>query len=184
MIRLKRLMNGEEDPYLTATQISRGTTVLDCTLGLGSEAIVASFAVGSQGKVTAIEENPIVGFVVKTGLSTYNSGHSLINEAMQRIHVQIGNHYDRLKKLSDNQFDVVYFDPMFEKSIDESTGIQPLSPFASLSRLTETTIKEAKRVARNRVVLKAHYQSSLFTELGFYQVKRKTALFHYGYIEL
>src|SRR4051812_38181721 len=45
MIRLKRLMNGEEDPYLTAAQISRGTTVLDCTLGLGAEAIVASFAV-------------------------------------------------------------------------------------------------------------------------------------------
>ena len=35
-----------------------------------------------------------------------------------------------------------------------------------------TRIKRAKRVARHRVVVKAHYQDSIFEDLGLTRIKR------------
>ena len=64
MIRIKRIINGESDPYFVAGDITAGSTVLDCTLGLGADAIVASFAVGQSGKVVALEDNRFIAFLV------------------------------------------------------------------------------------------------------------------------
>ena len=50
MFRVKRLMRGEHDPFVQATQLESGMTVLDCTLGMASDSIVASYMVGESGK--------------------------------------------------------------------------------------------------------------------------------------
>ncbi len=184
MVRTKRLMNGEEDPYIAAAKIERGSSILDCTLGLGSDAIIASYVSGPGGEIRAIEENPIVSFIVEQGLLQWESGIELMDAAMKRIHIQTGNHLEVLKTLTDNSFDVVYFDPMFEERIEESEGMKGLAQFASHEDLQLETIVQAKRVARNRVVLKDHFQSKRFEQLGFTTIKRKTSLFHYGYIQL
>ncbi|KMY50498.1 class I SAM-dependent methyltransferase [Peribacillus loiseleuriae] len=184
MVRIKRIMNGEEDPYITAAGIERGSSILDCTLGLGADAIVASYVSGPIGEIRAIEENPIVSFIVGQGLSRWESGIELMDAAMRRIDINTGNHHEVLKTLTDNSFDVVYFDPMFTERIEESEGMEGLAQFASYGDLLEETIEQAKRVAKNRVVLKDHFRSKRFEQLGFTTVKRKTSLFHYGYIQL
>ena len=56
---------------------------------------------------------------------------------------------------------------MFEESILESDGIRTLTHFAVTHSLTEEIIEEAKRVARNRVVLKDHFRSLRFEQFGF-----------------
>lgn len=183
MVRIKRIMNGESDPYLDAGNISVGSTVLDCTLGLGADAIVASFAVGQNGKVVALEDNRFIAFLVALGLKTWEDGEDGILEAMRRIEVKQIHHYEALKQLADHSVDVVYFDPMFDDSIIESKGIRELTHLASTYSLSEKTIQEAKRVARKRVVLKDHFRSPRFEQFGFNVKKRKTAKFHYGYIE-
>lgn len=56
MFRVKRVLRGEKDPLIEAAQLKPGDSFLDCTLGLGSDAITASCATGANGKVAGIEK--------------------------------------------------------------------------------------------------------------------------------
>lgn len=183
MFRIKRLIKGEHDPLVDATLLKAGSTFLDCTLGLASDSIVASFVVGEGGKVTGIEGNPYLGYIVKKGLQKWESGSLLINEAMYRIKVIQKRSLEVLKSLPNNSYDCVYFDPMFEEHILESDGIKALSKFAIYEELTFELMEEAIRVAKERVVLKDHFRSSRFKRFDFQVFERKTAKFHFGVIE-
>lgn len=185
MFRVKRLLRGEKDPLIEATQLQPGDSFLDCTLGLGSDAITASMRVGTNGRVVGIEKNPMTALLVREGLNTWETGVREADEAMKRISVVSGDSIEQLKKLSDESFDVVYFDPMFEETIQESASIAPLRHAAEHHFDHEIAVQEALRVARKRVVLKDHWKSTRFLadSYQFHVLKRKTAQFHYGYIE-
>ncbi|MFC4322757.1 class I SAM-dependent methyltransferase [Litchfieldia salsa] len=184
MFRIKRISKGDHDPFLKITDLSNGDTLLDCTLGLGSDSIVASYAVGNTGGVVGLEANRYVAYVVSKGLKEWDSGNKGMNDAMSRIRVFNKDHLNFMQECDDNSFDVVYFDPMFEEGIFESNGIKGLNNLAMKSGITASVIKEAKRVARKRIVLKDHWKSQSFQDLGFEVVKRKSAKFHYGSISL
>ncbi|MGM0755306.1 MAG: class I SAM-dependent methyltransferase [Bacillota bacterium] len=186
MFRVKRLLRGEKDPLIEAAQLKPGDSVLDCTLGLGSDAITASCAAGPNGKVVGIEKNPMTALLVREGLNTWETGVGEADEAMKRISVISGDSIEQLKKLPNRSFDIVYFDPMFEETIQESTSIAPLRHAAEYHFDHEMAMQEAIRVARKRVVLKDHWKSSRFTadSYQFQVIKRKTAQFHYGYIQI
>ncbi|WP_224925895.1 class I SAM-dependent methyltransferase [Bacillus pumilus] len=185
MFRVKRLLREEKDPLIEAAQLKPGDSFLDCTLGLGSDAMTASFAVGRKGKTVGIEKNPITALLVREGLNTWETGIEEADEAMKRISVISGDSIEQLKKYPDGSFDVVYFDPMFEETIQESTSIAPLRHAAEHDFDHEAAVLEALRVARKRVVLKDHWKSTRFKadSYQFQVIKRKTAQFHYGYIE-
>ncbi|RXI97929.1 protein-L-IsoD(D-D) O-methyltransferase [Anaerobacillus alkaliphilus] len=183
MFRVKRILKGEGDPYLQATKLTSGMSVLDCTLGLASDSILSSVVVGNNGKVVGIEGNRYLAYLVREGLVTWDSGIREMNEAMQRIEVVSANHLDYLRHEKTNAYDVVYFDPMFEVKI-ESEGINAIRKLAVYQDLDEETIEEAKRVARSRIVLKDHWQSSRFQRFNFQVYKRTTSQFHYASIEI
>jgi len=183
MFRIKRLINGEHDPFVEAAQIHAGSSLLDCTLGLASDSIVASFVAGQSGIVTGIEGNPYLSYIVHTGLKTWESGKMEINQAMAQIDVINDMSLNFLKSLPDNSYDCVYFDPMFEEQILESDGIKALSKFAVYVEMTQELIDEANRVAKERVILKDHFRSMRFEKFNFRVHKRKTAKFHFGVIE-
>lgn len=184
MFRLKRLQKGESDPLIFASDLKEGDRFLDCTLGLGSDSIIASYAAGETGRVTAAEANPFVAYLVEKGLSKWETGIAEFDKSMRRIQVIGMNHAKYLQSLDTNSYDVVYFDPMFEEQIDESNGIEQLRFLSVHQEITEDIIKEAKRVAKKRIVLKNHYKSSSFEKLGFHVYKRKSAKFHFGVIEI
>jgi predicted methyltransferase len=184
MFRMKRLMKGEEDPLIKAAGLTSGMSFLDCTLGLGSDSIVASYIVGEHGKIVAVEGNELLTYLVKVGLHSWDSGIEDFNHAMQRINVVHNQNLDYLKSCSSNSFDIVYFDPMFEEAIDESQGISALKNIAIYSELTHEVIEEAKRVASKKVILKDHWKSERFLRFGFTVLKRKTAKFHFGILVL
>lgn len=183
MFRIKRLMKGESDPLVEAAKLEAGMCFLDCSLGLGSDSIVASYVVGLKGFITGIEARPELSYIVKTGLKSWNSGYYSIDQAMANIKVVEGYSLDFLKTLEDNSFDCVYFDPMFDESILESDGIRGLSHFAVYEGLSKETIDNALRVAKQRVILKDHFRSTRFDEFGFEVHRRKSAKFHFGVIE-
>lgn len=183
MFRLKRLLNGEHDPFLQATGLEEGMTMLDCTLGLAADSIVASFAVGENGQVIGVEADQFLAFIVSCGLQVWDSGIPQVNEAMKRIQLHFTHCAEFLKTQPDNNFDVVYFDPMFEEPVIESDGIKSLSQFALHEDLDDKIINEALRVTRKRVVLKDHFRSSRFERYGFEVIRRKSAKFHYGILE-
>ncbi len=85
MFRIKRLMNGEHDPFLEACGLKEGMRVLDCTVGLASDSIISSYAVGEMGEVIGAEANRYLAFLVKEGLKDWDSHSDEMNDAMRRI---------------------------------------------------------------------------------------------------
>lgn len=183
MFRIKRLINGEHDPFADAAKLEKGMSFLDCTLGLASDSIVASYLVGENGTVTGTEGQKYLAYVVKEGLLSWESGFEVMNKAMARIKVIHINSLDYLRSLPNEAVDCVYFDPMFEESILESDGIKALGHLALYQDLNTETINEALRVAKRRVILKDHYKSKRFEAYGFVAHRRKTAKFHFGVLE-
>ncbi|MEK8127054.1 class I SAM-dependent methyltransferase [Paenibacillus filicis] len=181
-IRVKRLLKGEHDPVLELCGISPGDRVVDCTAGLGSDALVFSYAVGAEGAVVALESAPVPGFLLTQGTKTYHSDVPGLNEAMRRIDVRTVDHLEFLRKQPDDSFDIVYFDPMFRKPITESASIRAIRGIADDRALSEEAIHEAKRVAARAVVLKEHRDSQEFERLGFTVERRPSTKIAYGVI--
>jgi hypothetical protein len=183
-LRIKNLQTGNSDQMINAMRLSPGDVVLDCTLGLGTDAIVASYALGASGRVTGLESSPIVTELVWRGLAAYNPEDPAVASAMRRIEVVCAEHIDYLHRLPDKSVDIVYFDPMFRRPVQESSGIAPLRLLANHTPVTSDAINEAKRVARKRVVLKEAANSREFLRLGFQSFCGGTySSVMFGYIE-
>jgi hypothetical protein len=166
-VRVKRLRKGERDPLVELTDCRPGDRVLDCTAGLGSDAIVFSYAAGPEGHVTALESEPVLCAVVREGLQTYETEHADVNEAMRRIEIRCADHGAYLAGLPDKSLDIVYFDPMFRRPVHDSAALQPLRGLANPEALNPDAVRHAVRVARKAVVLKEHKDSGEFERLGF-----------------
>ena len=165
-VRIKRLREGQSDRMVAAMDLSPGMTVLDCTLGLGADAIVAAYAVGSAGRVAGLEACAPLAALVRYGLTHYRGG-TWLSEAMGRIEVAAGDHRRVLPRLPDGSYDVVYFDPMFRRPLVRSSGMAPLRHLVETAPLDPRSVAEALRVARRRVVLKERRDSAEFARLGF-----------------
>ena len=182
MVRAKRLLKKENDALIEAAELTAGMSFLDCTMGLGADSVIASLTVGNSGRVTALEDSLILYLLTKEGLLSYDVNIEVISEAMKNIEVLHEDHEIYLKTLPDNSFDIVYFDPMFEEEISDSESLRAISAVTNTENLSETAINEAKRVAAKKVVLKDHFRSKRFEQLGFIQQIRKTSKVHYGVI--
>ncbi|MGG1661311.1 class I SAM-dependent methyltransferase [Brevibacillus sp. NRS-1366] len=182
--RIKRLMRGDTDTMLAVCQIHPGDTVLDATLGLGADSIVFSYATGVEGKVVGIESERVLAIMVKDGLRHWSSDSEVLMEAMRRIEVRCNNHLEELKGLSDRSFDVVYFDPMFEMTVQSSSGIAGVREFANQQPLCEEAVSEALRVARKRVVLKEGKTGRMYERFGFIPFRSGGQQVVYSYKEI
>lgn len=183
MFRVKQFLKTGYDPLIDTAKLTKGMTFLDCTLGLASDSLVAKLAVGKEGRVIGLEANATVAAIVKEGLQTWNEGGPEMLAAMKAIEVIHAKHYDYLLTLEDNSVDVVYFDPMFEQHLSDSTGIKGLKQFACHDDLSEETLREAYRVCSGRIVLKDHWKSTRFDRFPFHVMRRQHSAFHYGYIK-
>lgn len=180
LIRLIQLGRGESDRFLSATELQQGDTFLDATLGLGTDALVAAWKVGNEGRVIAIEHSAILAALIREGLSSLAHGllPSVKNpekakawlalaEAARRIEVLWGDHKDFLANSESASVDVIYFDPMFRHTREQSSSIRPLHQLSNPQPLQKDVIFHANRVARKRVVLKERKESDEFSRLGF-----------------
>lgn len=182
--RIKRLMRGDTDTMLVACQIQPGYRILDATMGLGADAIVFSHAAGVHGRVVGIESERLIAILVEDGLRYWTSEATELCEAMRRVEVRCANHLDVLRKLPDHAFDVVYFDPMFEVTVQSSTGIAGIRELANPESLHEDAIREAMRVASKRVVIKEGKTSRLHERFGFTPVRVRGQHVVYSYKEI
>lgn len=183
MFRFKRLLNGELDPLIEVAELKEGDTFLDCTLGLASDSLIASFAVGTAGKVLGLEKDVDIAFIVKEGLKKFPTNIIELEEVMNRIEVQEADAVAYLRSVPDNAWDIVYIDPMFTAPIEESTNFTRLREVGSNGELTQEWVDEAYRVAKRRVVIKDHFNSPVFKAFHFKQIIRPNTKFHFGYLE-
>ncbi|HFI0041990.1 TPA: class I SAM-dependent methyltransferase [Streptococcus suis] len=176
MLRIK----SGRDPLLELVGEGR-QTLLDCTMGLASDSIVLASA-GHQ--VTALESSRLIHFIVSKGLKEFDSGKSEVNQAMKSIQTIWTDSLTYLKDQADQSVDVIYLDPMFSHDITESDNLDGLKPFADYTTLSEEFLSECKRVARKKIIIKAHFRDKVFEEFSFIRHVRPNQKFHYGEIIL
>ena len=174
-----RILNGR-DPLLEALACPTGASVLDATMGMASDSLVMQYF-GYQ--VTALESNPLVHLIVSDGLSRFVMEDSRFTQAMRDLVTYCQDYQTYLAQVKDKSIDCVYFDPMFKVGIEESKNLDGIRLLANRQPLTEEALEQAKRVARHRVVVKAHYQDPIFEDLGLTRIKRPNTKFHYGYYQ-
>jgi hypothetical protein len=85
---------------------------------------------------------------------------------MGRIEVINSKAESLFARLPDESFDVVYFDPMFRHSRRKSSAMELLRILGNTTPVSGETVREALRIARLRVVVKAGRGSRVFDELG------------------
>lgn len=160
-VRWQRVVQrGEADNFLKALAIVPGQRVLDCTLGLAADALLASHAVGKTGLVVGLEASPLLYFLTSRGIRSYPGKFPALTKDLRRIRVVQAEAGRYLKEQPDDSFDVVYFDPMFRIPVKKSSAMAPLRPLAYEKRLSTETVRDALRVAP-RVVIKERSEEIL-----------------------
>jgi hypothetical protein len=138
----------DRDPFFEAAGIRPGDAVLDCTLGLGADALVAAVGAGPAGRVVGIEGSaPLAAW----------TGEGLARSALpgaERVEVRVGDHAALLASLPDRSFDVVCFDPMFRHARAQPGGFDVVRALADARPLSREAVDEARRVARRWVLVK------------------------------
>lgn len=180
--RLKRIVKGETDPLIDTAQLVNGDRFLDCTLGLGSDSIIASFIAGDTGCVYGVEGDADIAFITGRGLKSYDSHSDELIKAMNRVRVIHMDAVSFLESQPDASWDVVYIDPMFSAPIEESSNFTPLRKVGLQSKLSKKWVEEAKRVSKRRVVVKDRFDSPVFDTFNFVRQIRPNTKFHFGYI--
>lgn len=166
--RVRTLKRGGSDHLVEACGLQPGMRFLDCTLGLASDSLVASFVTGPAGKVVGLEASPVLYKMVSSGLREYEIDDSDITAALRRIEPRYGKAEELMPAFPADSFDVVYFDPMFRRPIGNSSSMQPLRPATYHKPLDRTMVEMALRLAP-KVVVKER-EDDLLRSLGAREV--------------
>jgi 16S rRNA G966 N2-methylase RsmD len=143
----------ENDNFLTALNVRPGQRVLDCTVGLAADALLASCAVGEAGKVVGLEASLPLWFLTSRGVQAYRGTIPELARDLHRVEIIHGEASAYLRSLSEDSFDAVYFDPMFRQPVRRSSEMTPLRPLAYGEPLRPETVELALKAAP-RVVIK------------------------------
>lgn len=162
---------GQGDQFLAASGIGPGDHVLDCTCGMGADAIIAAHATGAQGRVVALEAAPILARIVSHGLAHAPAPEPLAG-AMRRVEHVTAEAAAFLAALPDDSFDLVALDPMFAWPQGGAHGLDLVRLFASNWSPGPATIAEARRVARRAVVMADGAPGPRLAALGIPVVSR------------
>src|SRR5690606_3686381 len=143
----------------------------------------AAFVAGPEGKVVALESQPVIAALVEHGMRTYVTDRAEPTEAMRSVEVVCADYRDYLPRLPDKSFDIVMFDPMFGATGRESSAMRALRRLANPAPLEPESVKEAVRVARRAVLLKERRGSEELSRLGF-RIAKEASTYAFGMIEV
>lgn len=159
---------GIKDAMAAVAGLSPEDRWLDCTAGLGSDAIVAAYFTASP--VLALESEPVIALIVKWGMRCYQTRMTWLKEAIDRVEIINAEHQEFLQQQPDDSFDTVFFDPMFEQPLLKSNSIAPLRGLANHTALRRESVAEACRVARRNVMMKGNADGGAMRQLGFEEI--------------
>lgn len=159
-LRIKKLKNNENDNFASALGLQKGMRILDATLGLASDAAIASYIVGSEGQVVGLEASRLIAFAVQQGLASYQTGDADLDEALRRIKAVHVSAEEYLENCAPDSFDIVYFDPMFRYPVNRSVAMHVMRPLSYDKPLTLQAVKLALKAAP-KVVIKERTENIL-----------------------
>lgn len=160
-LRRRRLLQGEPDALVSAAGLRPGDRVLDCTLGLAQDALVAARAVGPSGAVLGIEASAPLHALCAAGVEMLPP-----DAAACAIAVRHGDAAALLPAMPRGAFDAVILDPMFDRPGPAQPGFALLRRHALARPLEAALVAEARRVARRAVVIKGPRHSAQWAALG------------------
>lgn len=149
--RLRLAKDGHEEPLYKAIAPFNGMRILDCTLGLASDAISMALYIGDEGQIYGLEASKALYIVTDYGLKNYVADNKKIAQAINKISVR-NERYEDFFTQTNECFDVAYFDPMFDHGLYKSSGINALRPFADYTQLSQEILEQALHVAPKAVV--------------------------------
>ena len=175
MLRLKRLGRGTQMPdrLLLEAAIRPGERVVDATCGLGADARVLASAAGVDGRVIGLEASKPLAVLLAEGLPLETPW-----PGSAPIEVHHADAETWLRAQPSRSVDVVFFDPMFERTKKASPAFAELRRFADARPLTRAAVDEASRVARRLVLMKSS-DPELFPALGLEPVAPQANAFVY-----
>jgi 16S rRNA (guanine1516-N2)-methyltransferase len=178
ILRLSRAMHGEIDPLVRVASLIPGDRVLDATLGLGGDALIAAHA--TQAPLLAFEHSPLLAAFTQASLHRATGKGGLRKAALEagaRIEVQSADYNDALAKLADQSFDVVLFDPMFLSTVEAAPVFDVVRAHANPGQLSMEALAHARRIARRGVLVKDSPRGKELRRLGLAPIKVRRFLF-------
>ncbi len=176
MLRIKN----KKEPILDIIG-EKKQSILDATMGLCRDSIVLSYF---GHELTALEKNKIVFEIVKDGMKNLEIEDEKIINAIKKIKLINIDNLEYLRQSPDNEYDIIYADFMFCKKIKNSDNLNSLEKIVKKSGMTEEFLTEAKRVARKKIIIKAHILDNIFQKFNFKRIRKSGAEFNYGVVEL
>ncbi len=160
-LRVLRASKGELDPLVGAAGLQRGDEILDATLGLGGDALVAAHATGTR--VLGVERSALLAAFTLCALRRLPRH----GEAPGRlVEVVQGDHRALLAQLPSRSFDVVLLDPMFDQAGEAGPLFDLVRQNADHAPLDGETLQQAQRVARRGVLVKDAAPGHALVRLG------------------
>jgi 16S rRNA (guanine1516-N2)-methyltransferase len=145
--------------FLTALGIKERTTILDLTAGFGQDSFMMAWA---GANVVALERSPIVFEILEDGLRRAFADDSGWHHG-DRLKIVRTEGADFLKTC--DPFDVIYFDPMFDKPKKKAKSPKAMQLLQSLLTPDADQIEKlfalAKTKARSRIVIKLPLKGEL-----------------------
>jgi 16S rRNA (guanine1516-N2)-methyltransferase len=176
-LRVLRMREGEADPLAAHAALRPGDSVLDATVGLGGDALVAAQATGTT--VIGLESDSVIAAFTQAGLRRLPR-HG--REPGRLVHVVRADYRSWLKEQRDGSFDVVLFDPMFRRPGDAGPLFELLRAHADPSPLDADSLREARRVARRGVLVKDAARGEELQRLGLTpHLSRRSAAIAFGW---
>jgi 16S rRNA (guanine1516-N2)-methyltransferase len=176
-LRMLRARKGEVDPLVAAAGLREGDRVLDATLGLGGDALLAAQA--TRAPVLGLERDGLIAAFTQAGLRRLPRHGA---EAARLVTVMCGDHRAFLREQPAGAFDVVLLDPMFRQARDAAPLFDLLRARAQHDALSLETLRLAQRVARRGVLVKDAAPGFELGRLGLVpRLTRRSAAIAFGW---
>ena len=171
------------DTLVRAANLRPGDRVIDATLGLGADALIAAQA--TRARVLAFEKSGVLAAFTQAALRRPGGGPELRKAALdagERIDIQVGDHLELLKRQPDRSAEVVLFDPMFRSQVLSQPVFQVVRAHAERAPLSLEAIAQARRVATRGVLIKDSPRGAELKRLGIETVYARRFL--YGWLDV
>ncbi|GAA4903404.1 putative SAM-dependent methyltransferase [Actinomycetospora succinea] len=161
--RLRALRHGQTDPLVRAAELRPGDRVLDTTLGLGRDALVAAWAVGTTGEVRGVEADLVLAILATEGFAG-----AIPRAGSAAVQVRHGDSRQVLADMAarGERTDVVLLDPMFADPRASDHGFALARDHTVSTPLTPEWVSLARAVARRWVVVTAERARPWFPAAG------------------
>lgn len=185
VLRLQRARLGEEDPLVRAAGLRPGDRVIDATLGLGGDALLASWATGTP--LFGLEASPLLAAFTQASMLRPGGRGGLGDDARAagaRVEVHRCDHLELLRRLPDRSCEVVLFDPMFRAAGNAGPLFSLVRAEADHGALRAEALHEARRVATRGVLVKDGLPGAELVRLGLQLLPaRRLPRFLFGWAE-